>query len=207
MYIIALLFSCLGNMLFDYLSLQLFLLLSMHIVLPARAFSPLHTHSPWSRSDDPGFARPDIGRLFLMCRCLMRRYALRGAWVLFLWFWYFCIFLFLLLFLDSRISHLACHSIPVISWFYLYRFQLPFSCHCSSAIIVIFMYMCYCSDHWLSCFRFIACSGYFRLSVYTWGIFLAYMRRHNVSVSLGSGRYSLVSEPRFDIKWEPSSYL
>ena len=26
--------------------------------------------------------------------------------------------------------------------------------------------------------------------MYTWGIFLAYMRRHNVSVSLGSGRYS-----------------
>ena len=25
--------------------------------------------------------------------------------------------------------------------------------------------------------RFIACSGYFRLSVYTWGIFLAYIRR------------------------------
>ena len=35
----------------------------MHIVSSARALSPLHTHSPWSRSDDPGFARPDIGRL------------------------------------------------------------------------------------------------------------------------------------------------
>jgi len=50
-------------------------------------------------------------------------------------------------------------------------------------------------------FRFIACFRLqLRLSVYTWGIFLAYMRRHNVSVSLGSGRYRVVSEPRFDIK-------
>ena len=54
----------------------------MYMVSSARAVSPLHTHSLWSRSDDPGFARPDIGRLFLMCRCSMRRYALRGAWVL-----------------------------------------------------------------------------------------------------------------------------
>ena len=95
------------------------LLLFMHIVLLHELFPLLHTHSPWSRSDDPGFARPDIGRLFLMCRCSMRRYALREAWVLSLWFWYSCIFFFLLLFLDSCTSHLACHSIPVISWFYL----------------------------------------------------------------------------------------
>ena len=39
------------------------LLLFMHC-LSARALSPLHTHSLWSRSDDPGFARPAIGRLF-----------------------------------------------------------------------------------------------------------------------------------------------
>ena len=29
----------------------------------ARAIFPLHTHSLWSLSDDPRFARPDIGRL------------------------------------------------------------------------------------------------------------------------------------------------
>ena len=33
---------------------------------------------------------------------------------------------------------------------------------------------------------------------YAWGCFhLAYVRRHNVSVSLGSGRYIVISEPRF----------
>ena len=33
---------------------------------------------------------------------------------------------------------------------------------------------------------------------YAWGCFhLAYVRRHNVSVSVGSGRYIVVSEPRF----------
>jgi len=37
------------------------------------------------------------------------------------------------------------------------------------------LYMYYCSDFDLW-FRFIACSGYFRLSVYIWGIFLAYIR-------------------------------
>ena len=75
MYIIVQLFI----LLFSLLYLQLFLLLFMHIVSSARAVSPLHTHSLWSRSDDPGFARPDIGRLFLMCRYSMRRYALRIA--------------------------------------------------------------------------------------------------------------------------------
>ena len=39
-------------------------------------------------------------------------------------------------------------------------------------------------------FRFIACSGYFRLSVYTWGIFLTYIRRQ------------LLSRLRFHVFWE-----
>ena len=51
-------------------------------------------------------------------------------------------------------------------------------------------------------FRFIACSGYFRLSVYTWGIFLAYIRRRlssrlrfHVFWEAGRDRVFLVSEP------------
>ena len=112
-----------------------------------------------SISDDPGFARPDIGRLFLLCRCSVRLYALRGTWVLSLLFWYSCIFLFLLLFFDSGILPLASIS-----------FLTSFEIMCS-------LYMYYCSDRWFLWFRFIACSGYFRLSVYTWGIFLAYTRR------------------------------
>ena len=50
---------------------------------------PLYTHSLWSRSDDPGFARPDIGRLFLMCRCSTRLFVLRGTGRSFFYFWYF----------------------------------------------------------------------------------------------------------------------
>ena len=52
--------------------------------------------------------------------------------------------------------------------------------------------MYYCSVHWSLCFRFITCSGYNLGLARIRGVFyLAYMRRHNVSVSLGSGRYKL----------------
>ena len=137
---------------------------------------PLHTHSPWSRSDDPGFARPDIGRLFLMCRCSMRRYALRGAWVLSLWFWYTCI-LFLLSFFDSCISPLTSIQLSFSSCYSLLSCAVLYVLLQWSLIIKVLIH---------SLFRL-----QFRLSVYTWGIFLAYMRRHNVSISLGLGRYKI----------------
>jgi len=75
---------------------------------------------------------------------------------------------------------------------------IAFNCHFLPIIHIAIMcsfYMSYCSDfHGLdySLFRL-----QFRLSAYTWGFFLTYMRRHNVSVSLGSGRYIVVSEPGF----------
>ena len=86
----------------------------MHMVSSARALSPLHTHSPWSRSDDPEFARPDIGRCsnVQVSDEAVRFARSLGPLPLILVFLHF---LFLLLFLDPRISHLACHSIPVIS--------------------------------------------------------------------------------------------
>ena len=68
------------------------------------------------------------------------------------WFWYSCISLFLLLLFDSCIS-------PLASILFLISFQIMYS-----------LYMYYCSDRWLLWFRFIACSGYFRLNVYTWSI-------------------------------------
>ena len=131
-------------LLFSFFYLQLLLLLIMHIVSSARAVSPLHTHSLWSRSDDPGFARPVIGRLFLMCRFSMRWYALRGAWVLSLWFWYTCI-LFLL-------------------WFFvpIYYLWLLFSCLFLSCYSLLSCVVLYVLLQWslIIIVLIIACSGY-----------------------------------------------
>ena len=95
-------------LLFSLFYLQLFLLLYMHMVSSARVLSPLHTHSLWSRSDDPGFARPDIGRFVSIVQ------------------------MFVALIYNARSLS------PSLFWYphYLYRFQLPSSCHYSSAIIV-----------------------------------------------------------------------
>jgi len=166
------------------LYLQLFLLLLYAPCLYARALPFTHTLTR-SLSDDPGFARPDIGRLFY---CADVRWDCTtceepDSLSLF-WFWYSFLSLFLLLFFDSCIS-------PLASILFLISFQIM----CS-------LYMYYCSDPWLLWFRFIACSGYFRLSAYTWGIFLAYMRRRLVSRlrssvfwEAGRDRVFLVSEP------------
>ena len=82
-------------------------------------FSSLHTHSPGRFLTTLNLHVQILDALFLLCRCSMRPYILRGAWVS-LWFWY---------------SHL--YYLPVISWFYLYRIQLPFSFLYPSAIIVL----------------------------------------------------------------------
>ena len=80
--------------------------------------------------------------------------------------------LYILSFPDSAFIAFSCHVLAII---YLLSLELSLYVllQCSFNIMLLIM----------------ACSGYFRLSVYTWGIFLAYMRRHNVSVSIGSGRY------------------
>ena len=89
------------------LCLQLFLLLVYAHCLYARAFPFTHTLTR-SRSDEPGFARPDIGRLFLLCRCSMRLYALRGTGrsLSLLILVFFPFFIPAIIF-DSCISHLA----------------------------------------------------------------------------------------------------
>jgi len=86
--------------------------------------------------------------------------------------------------------------LPVISWFSIYQIQLLFPflhfldfmyikfSFYSSFFIWYHAWMLICDiavivD--LLWFRFITCSGYFRLSVYTWGIFLAYIRRRLLS--------------------------
>jgi len=72
--------------------------------------------------------------------------------------------------LDYRYS---CSFIHVISWFYLCRvscnfFPLFICYHCLDIYIVILQW------YWFIVVDFIACSGFFRLSVYTWGILLVY---------------------------------
>ena len=55
------LISIVVYLLFSYVIFAVALIVIYAHCSSARAF-PSHTHSPWSRSDDPGFARPDIGR-------------------------------------------------------------------------------------------------------------------------------------------------
>ena len=81
-------------------------------------------------------------------------------WTLFLLILVFTSLLYSCYFLILSLSHSAVIFPSVIHLLSLFR-----------------LYMYYCSDHWLLWFRFIACSGWFRLSVYAWGIFLAYIRR------------------------------
>ena len=112
-----LLFSCLFIMLFSYPITAVYLAIILCTLLYARVLLFTHTHQVafWC----PWICTSRYWTLVLLCRCSMRPYILRGAWVS-LWFWY---------------SHLS--YIPVISWFYLYRIQLPFSFRYSSAIIVL----------------------------------------------------------------------
>ena len=89
---------------------------------------PLHTHSPWSRSDDPGFARPDIGRFVSVvqvfdetvhnARSLSSSLFLVSSSLL-----YFCHFLILPLspsaaiFLSLFICyHCDCHGYVLLQW-------------------------------------------------------------------------------------------
>ena len=90
-------------------------------------------------------------------------------------------------FLDYRYS---CSFIHVISWFYLYRIQLSFSFLYSSVIIMLDILYVILQWYWFIVVDFVACSAYFRLSVYAWGIFLAYIR-HRPSSRL-----------RFSVFWE-----
>ena len=76
--------QCLFIMLFSVCS---YLLLFCAHCLHARAVLFTHTLTR-SLSDDPEFARPEIGRLFLLCRCSMRPYILRGADLSPFWVWY-----------------------------------------------------------------------------------------------------------------------
>ena len=78
----------------------------------ARAFSPLHTHSPWSRSDDPGFARPDIGRLVSFVQVFVEAVCFANSWSFFLFYSGTLVFLAFILFPDS--CHISSVLIPVI---------------------------------------------------------------------------------------------
>ena len=81
-------------------------------------------------------------------------------------------------------------SFPLIPYIWLNACFIPHSSICVIAVILIQHSDC------------IACSGYFRFSVYTWGILLAYIRRwlslqlrFHVFREAGRDRVFLVSEP------------
>jgi len=166
-----LLLSCLFIMLFSYLMFAVYLVI-IRCTLFICTSSPLYTHSPGRFLTTLDLHVQILDALLLLCRYSMRLYALRGTGRSLFWFWYSFLSLFLLLLFDSCISPLA----------YI-LFLISFQIMCS-------LYLYYCSDYWLLWFRFIACSGYFRLNVYMWGIFLAYIRRR------------LSSRLRFRVFWE-----
>ena len=118
----------------------------------------------FTRSSDSLNLHIQICGYLLLIRYLERITCVTRSWSLF--------------FLDHTYSYSFIHVIP--------RFYLSISCPvvisflCSSAIIVLDIYMSYCSDIDLSQKIFMACSGYFWLSVYKWGILLAYIR-HRLS--------------------------
>ena len=75
------------------------------------SFSPLHTHSLWSRSDDPGFARPDIGRLVSFVQVFVEAVCFANSWSFFLFYSGTLIFLAFILLPDS--CHISSVLIPV----------------------------------------------------------------------------------------------
>ena len=99
-------------------------------------------------------------------------------------------------FLILSISHL------VAIFFLLFIYY-----HCVKYLYIILQW------YWFIVVDFITYLGYFRLSVYAWGIFLAYIRRRLSSrlfsriLGSGAGQDFLGIRARFDIKIEPSLYL
>ena len=131
---------------------------SMFIYFYARAPSSLHTHTHYVASDDPGFARPGFLDTFLYCSGV--RVIVRFARS---WSSLFLILVFLSLFIPISVLFLIpVYQIQSLFQFFLYHGWMLI---CDFAVIVDLLW-----------FRFITCSGYIRFSVYTWGIFLAYMR-------------------------------
>ena len=141
---------------------------------------PLYTHTHYGRVLTTLGLHVQLLDDVSLCRCSMSWYTLRGVR----------------------------HSLPLfilVPLFLLYScYSMTLSVLHSAAIFFLSfillsceVFMSYCSDFYgwdYSLFRL-----QFRLNAYTWGISLAYMRRHNVSVSLGSGRYKSEQVGVFEI--------
>ena len=69
-------------MLFSYMLSTVVLDIALCTFSYARAISPLHAHSLWSRSDDPGFARPDIGRFVSIVQVFVEIVRFARSWSL-----------------------------------------------------------------------------------------------------------------------------
>jgi len=88
-----------------------------------------------------------------------------------------CMFYFIVQVLDETIHVARSWSLSLLDYWSSYSLLFILFLHslyitCSCQFFLMDTYMCYCSDHDLLYFKFIACSSYLKLSAYTWGIFL-----------------------------------
>ena len=118
------------------------------------------------------------GYYILLIRYLGRAHALRRAGVLFAW--------------SSNLGISSCllSFSPIFLWFFIGRTLYLFYWFICKIILSCVEYV---TLQWFlmpSLLIDIACSGHFRFNVYTWGIFLAYIRRR------------LSSRLRFNVFWE-----
>ena len=115
-YSVILQFSCLTCYLVI-LYLQLFLLLFCAHCLYKRALPFTHTLTR-SLSDDPGFARPDIGRFVFIVRCSMRPYASRGpgasSYLILVFLYFLCSCYFLILDISVLVVILILNSYDIM---------------------------------------------------------------------------------------------
>ena len=118
---------------------------------------PLYTHTlimvafwrPW-------ICTSRYWTVVLMCRYSMRRYALRGAWVLFLWFWYTYIFI-----LVSYISPLTSVQLPFLFCYSLLSCVVLYVLLQWPLIIMLLIYSLIRLHLGLACIR-----GVFSLRIY-----------------------------------------
>ena len=177
--------------LLSFISVIMLLLLTL---LYARAYFSLHTLTRSLLTTLDSYVQ-GFGHLPILFRCSLRSYACKEVELPSVWFCYSYLFYSCFCtFPDSCLSDSV--AIPILFiWYHVWMLI------CDIAVIVDLLW-----------FKFIDCSG--RLSVYTWGIFLAYIRRRlssrfcfHVFWEAGRDRVFFSIRARFNIKRESSSNL
>ena len=155
----------------------------------ARALSPLFYKLIGSLSDNPGFARSDIGVLLIWSGFVEIVHLARS--------WSLSTYSGVIAFLYSYYNSL----IPVYQTYLLFHFLFHLR-SCVDIICIIAVMLILHSDY-------IVCSDYFRLNVYMWvfssRVYIADVDSRCYSVSTYFGKQSvtgffLISEPVFDLR-------